>query len=160
MSAGTLLDPYEGARSMKGPWKIAGLLVGILKALLGLGARPTAGVIESGSKILQGLGLMCLGKRGIQGKLLRRVQAPGVPLHNTLGAEASGAAAAAAVNRLQLLTAWQAALPHIAPELEGDSVVDVFAARPSRTVLLTNRHLAYLIVKRHSLVSSVGALSL
>lgn len=43
----------------------------------------------------QGLGLMCLGKRGIQGKLLRRVMAPGTPLANQLGKGAEGSVAEA-----------------------------------------------------------------
>ncbi len=38
---------------------------------LGLGVRPAAGAVEATSKVLQGLGLLCLGKRGIQGKLVR-----------------------------------------------------------------------------------------
>lgn len=51
--AGPILDPYEGLRSMSGPMSILGGLAGFIKAVIGLGARPTAGFIESGSKVLQ-----------------------------------------------------------------------------------------------------------
>ncbi len=65
----------------------------------------------------------------------------------------NAAAAAAAVlspaQRAQLVGAWQAALPHIAPELAEDNVLDVIAARRTRIVLLTNRHISYLIAKQH-----------
>jgi hypothetical protein len=44
---------------------------------------------------LQGVGLACLGKRGIQGKLLRRVMAPGTPMANQLGKGAEGSMAEA-----------------------------------------------------------------
>lgn len=44
---------------------------------------------------LQGLGLACLGKRGIQGKLLRRVMAPGTPMANQLGKGVEGSMAEA-----------------------------------------------------------------
>lgn len=48
------------------------MLAGLAKAGIGLLVRPTAGVIEASSKTMQGLGLLCLGKKGIQGKLIRR----------------------------------------------------------------------------------------
>jgi hypothetical protein len=41
------------------------------------------------------VGLACLGKRGIQGKLLRRVMAPGTPMANQLGKGAEGSIAEA-----------------------------------------------------------------
>ncbi len=47
------------------------------------------------------------------------------------------------------------ALPLIAPSLAEDTVVDVVAARSTRVVLLTNRHLAYILARRH--VSSGAA---
>jgi hypothetical protein len=50
---GPLLDPYEGVRSMSGPMSVLGGLAGFIKAVIGLGARPTAGLFESGSKVLQ-----------------------------------------------------------------------------------------------------------
>lgn len=49
-----------------------GLPLGLVKATMGLGIRPAAGAVEAASKVLQGVGLLCLGKRGIQGKLVRR----------------------------------------------------------------------------------------
>ncbi len=56
------------------------MLVGLLKAGLGLGLRPAAGIVEGVAKVLVGFGLLCLGKRGIQGRLTRRVQAPGMAI--------------------------------------------------------------------------------
>ena len=66
LSTGAFLDPYEGARSMPGSMLLLGFSLGLFKGLVGLMARPSAGVIEGSSKLLQGLGLLCLGKRGIQ----------------------------------------------------------------------------------------------
>lgn len=51
--AGLLLDPYEGARSMSGWLAAVGAMLGVAKAILGLGMRPTAGVFETTSKVLQ-----------------------------------------------------------------------------------------------------------
>ena len=51
---------------------VVGVLVGLAKGGVGILVRPTAGFVEAGSKGLIGAGLLCLGKRGIQGKLIRR----------------------------------------------------------------------------------------
>eukprot|EP00798_Chlamydomonas_sp_ICE-L_P003801 gene3801-13870_t len=56
----------QGARRLQGAWAVAGFFLGLFKGSLGVVLRPAAGVIDSGSKLLQGLGLVCLGKRGIQ----------------------------------------------------------------------------------------------
>lgn len=48
----------------------------------------------------------------------------------------------------------QAALPAISSALADDEVLDVVAARTTRVVLLTNRHLAYLYVRRHTGLSA------
>lgn len=66
------------------PYAPLGVGVGAAKALLGLGLRPVSGTLEALSKSLQGAGLLCLGKRGIQGKLVRRVRAPGVAVADIL----------------------------------------------------------------------------
>lgn len=53
------------------------MLFGLLKALVGLAIRPMAGITESASKATQGCALVCLGRQGIQGRIMRRVYAPG-----------------------------------------------------------------------------------
>jgi hypothetical protein len=145
----------EGARSVPQYLMPIGAAIGLAKSLVGLALRPAAGSVEAASKLLQGLGLMCLGKRGIQGKLLRRVMAPGTPMQNTLRAHGQdGGAERAAAMRAQVVAAWQASLEHIAPALAEDAVVDVIAARRTRVVLLTTRHIAYLYARaQHTHVS-------
>ncbi|GFR40078.1 hypothetical protein Agub_g624, partial [Astrephomene gubernaculifera] len=125
-----------------------GLPVGLAKASLGVAMRPAAGTVEAFSKVLQGVGLLCLGKRGIQGKLARRVQAPGLAITDVV--QAARANAVQEAYQASLIAAWQNALPNISSSLAGDEVVDVVAARPTRVVLLTSRHLAYIVAKRHS----------
>lgn len=39
---------------------------GLAKGLLGVAVRPAVAVVESSSRALHGLGLMCLGRQGIQ----------------------------------------------------------------------------------------------
>jgi hypothetical protein len=63
---------FAGARWPNKALAVVGVIVGLAKAGIGILVRPTAGVVEAGSKGLIGAGLMCLGKRGIQGKLVRR----------------------------------------------------------------------------------------
>ena len=43
-----------------------GTVGGFFKALAGLMVRPSIGILEAGSKLLQGAGLAFMGKRGIQ----------------------------------------------------------------------------------------------
>lgn len=150
--AGPVLDPLEGIRTREGFLAVLCFTVGIFKSLLGLGLRPAAGIVEVNSKFLQGIGLLCLGKKGIQGKMLRRVCAPGTPMQNSIGGTGVDMAAAMEdrVKQEQIMAAWQGALGAIAPCMAQDTVLDVLAARPSRVVLLTDRHVAYLFVKHHS----------
>merc|ERR1711904_453612 len=54
------------------------LPLGILKGLAGCAIRPTAGFLECSSRVSQGLGLLCLGKEGIEGNIPHRVRAPEV----------------------------------------------------------------------------------
>lgn len=79
--------------------------MGLLKGGLGLAVRPTAGVVEGTSKTLQGVGLLCLGKRGIQGKLIRRMQAPGVAVTDVV--HAARVSAAQAAYQAAIIAAWQ-----------------------------------------------------
>lgn len=60
-----VLLTWLGARWPK-PYAPLGVGVGVAKAVLGLGLRPVSGTLEAVSKTLQGTGLLCLGKRGIQ----------------------------------------------------------------------------------------------
>jgi hypothetical protein len=71
--AGLAQDPLAGWRRSA----LLGVLFGLLKAALGLGLRPIAGMTEFASKATQGVALVCLGRQGIQGKIMRRVYAPG-----------------------------------------------------------------------------------
>lgn len=82
-----------------------GVTVGLLKATLGLAMRPAAGCIEATSKFMQGIGLLCLGKRGIQGKLVRRVQAPGVAITDVV--QAARQSVAHEAYQSALIAAWQ-----------------------------------------------------
>ena len=43
-----------------------GAVAGFLKAVTGLFLRPSIGILEAASKLLQGVGLACTGKKGIQ----------------------------------------------------------------------------------------------
>ncbi|MEW5296934.1 MAG: hypothetical protein WDW36_000180 [Sanguina aurantia] len=110
--AGLFMDPFAG---LKWPGSLAavGFGLGVSKALLGLVLRPAAGGIEGISKVLQGVGLLCLGTKGIQGKLMRRVRAPGSTIDDVLAAAAASKRQAA--YQASLVSAWQRSLPHIAP---------------------------------------------
>jgi hypothetical protein len=71
---GIVRDPLTG-------WQQAGLLgivVGLLKAIVGFPVRPMAGAVECLSKSTQGCALVCLGRSGIQGRITRRIYAPGI----------------------------------------------------------------------------------
>ncbi|EFJ52490.1 hypothetical protein VOLCADRAFT_102987 [Volvox carteri f. nagariensis] len=151
---GFVHDTAAGGR-WKGGLVVLGVPAGILKASLGLGVRPAAGAVEATSKLLQGIGLACLGKRGIQGKLVRRVQAPGLAITDVV--QAARASVAQAAIQAALIAAWQAALPAISSSLADDDVLDVVAARATRVVLLTNRHLAYLYARRVTATASTSS---
>ena len=80
--------------------------------------------------------------------------APGAPLQNALHADVAQQEKAL---HQQVVAAWQQSLYHVAPQLAEDTVVDVLAARTSRVVLLTDRHIAYLFAKHHLPSSSSPA---
>ncbi len=63
--AGLLLDPAAGFR-LPGAWGLLGLLAGLGKGVAGLCLRPLGGVLEAASQGLHGVGLLFLGKQGIQ----------------------------------------------------------------------------------------------
>lgn len=85
------------------------------------------------------------------------MRAPGSTIDDVLAAAAASKRQAA--YQASLVSAWQRSLPHIAPRLACDTVVDVLEARPSRAVLLTSAHVAYLCVKKsgQQVGSMVGA---
>jgi hypothetical protein len=71
---GVIRDPLVG-------WQQAGLfgvIVGLLKAIVSFPVRPLAGAAECLSKCTQGCALVCLGQKGIQGRIMRRIYAPGI----------------------------------------------------------------------------------
>lgn len=72
--AGVVSDPVAGWHSHH----LIGVLFGVLKAAVGLGLRPMAGITECLSKGMQGCALVCLGRQGIQGRITRRVYAPAI----------------------------------------------------------------------------------
>ncbi|KAL6785838.1 hypothetical protein ACKKBG_A00370 [Auxenochlorella protothecoides x Auxenochlorella symbiontica] len=139
--SGIILDPVAGWRA--GGW--AGLSLGLAKGLvLGLLGRPLVGVLEAGSQLSGAFARAALGREGILGKLQRRVRAPGAhgddpgdSLDERVGGEARVALRA-------LVDAWQRVLPQFFPVLARDRVLDVVNLRPSRVLLVTDRHLAYL----------------
>ena len=51
--------------------------IGLFKGVLGLIARPTAGMLEWVGKGTHGVGLICLGREAITGSAQRRMRAPG-----------------------------------------------------------------------------------
>ena len=51
--------------------------IGLFKGVLGLIARPTAGLLEWVGKGTHGVGLICLGREAITGSAQRRMRAPG-----------------------------------------------------------------------------------
>ena len=78
--------------------------------------------------------------------------APGAPLQNALHTDV--VQQQEKLLHRQVVAAWQQSLHHVAPQLAADTVVDVLAARTSRVVLLTDRHIAYLFAKQHVTSSS------
>jgi hypothetical protein len=184
--AGLLLDPAAGLQ-LPGALGAAGLTLGVLKGAGGLMVRPVMGALDAGSKCLRGLGLLCLGRRGIQGKLVRRVRPPGAlePSPAAAAAQASAGAADAAggaagaapraggVRDVQvpgspsaaptlhaaLVASWQARLPVLSPALTGDAVMEVLATRSCRLLLLTSRHVLYLKASLPTRGSAAGSCS-
>ena len=65
LPSGIVLDTYEGSRA-PGYMAAVGAVAGFLKAVTGLFLRPSIGILEAASKLLQGVGLACTGKKGIQ----------------------------------------------------------------------------------------------
>jgi hypothetical protein len=182
--AGLLLDPAAGLR-LPGALGVAGLAVGVLKGTGGLMVRPVMGALDAGSKVLRGAGLLCLGRRGIQGKLVRRVRPPGAlepspaAAAAAAAAEAGGDAQGSGVGAAQaagsvgvppspsrgptlhaaLVASWQARLPVLSPQLAGDAVMEVLATRSCRLLLLTSRHVLYLKASLPMRGSNAGSCS-
>lgn len=169
---GLLLDPAAGLR-LPGALGIAGLALGIMKGAGGLMVRPVVGTLDAGSKCLRGFGLLCLGRRGIQGKLVRRVRPPGA-LEPSPAAAAAGAGGdgrdggmggiPASPSRgptlhAALVSSWQSRLPVLSPQLAGDTVMEVLATRSCRLLVLTSRHVCYLRASLPTRGSKAGSCS-
>lgn len=164
--AGLLLDPAAGLR-LPGALGVAGLALGIMKGAGGLMVRPVVGTLDAGSKCLRGFGLLCLGRRGIQGKLVRRVRPPGALEPSpaaTAAAGGGGDGIPATPSRgptlhAALVSSWQARLPVLSPQLEGDTVMEVLATRSCRLLVLTSRHVCYLRASLPTRGSKAGSCS-
>lgn len=138
--------------------------------------RPVVGTLDAGSKCLRGFGLLCLGRRGIQGKLVRRVRPPGA-LEPSPAAVAAAAAAAGGERRegglggipaspskgptlhAALVATWQSRMPVLSPQLAGDTVMEVLATRSGRLLVLTSRHVCYLRASLPTRGSNAGSCS-
>jgi hypothetical protein len=127
-------------------------VLGVGKAALGLPVRPLIGGLEFASKAVAAAALASLGREGIVGKMQRRVRAPGA-FTDAAGGDAAALAAAAddggargeaAAHARALRAAWQRVLPEFFPSMAADVVTDVINVRPTRVVLVTDRHVAYL----------------
>ena len=97
------------------------------------------------SKVIAAMAMTSLGRKGIVGKMQRRVRAPGA-FADDIG-EASmedGPRSEVQAHARTLQNAWQRVLPEFFPEMAGDTVTDVINVRATRVVLITNRHVAYL----------------
>lgn len=152
---GLILDPMAGLR-LPGALGAAGAVLGLVKGAAGLMVRPGMGVLDAISKCLKGVGLLFLGRRGIQGKLIRRIRPPGAA-EGPAGLAGSGLPGrpggqlVAPGRRLDdasshdaLVASWQARLPAMSSELEGDQVVSLMATRSCRLLVLTRQHVLYL----------------
>jgi hypothetical protein len=143
------MDPLAGSRA-PGAAGAAAIAIGIAKGLAGVALRPAAAMVESTSRALHGLGLVCLGTAGISGRMARRARAPEALLAGAFdggsggSGSGGGAPSGAQVHKAALLEAWQGAVGHLVPAARGDAVVDVLAARPDRVLLLTDHHVACL----------------
>ncbi len=138
---GVLMDPVAGWHDMH----IFGFTLGFFKALLGLPVRPIIGGLEFSSKFFAAMALSSLGRDGIVGKIQRRVRAPGAYADDSGEAMMEdGPRSEAQAHSRTLQAAWQRVLPEFFPEMAGDTVTDVINVRPTRVVLVTDKHVAYL----------------
>ena len=138
---GCLMDPVAGWHDLH----IFGFTLGLFKAMLGLPVRPLIGGLEFSSKIFAAMALSSLGRDGIVGKIQRRVRAPGAYADDSGDAMMEdGPRNEAQAHTRTLQAAWQRVLPEFFPEMAGDTVTDVLNVRPTRVVLVTDKHVAYL----------------
>jgi len=115
------------------------LPLGVFKGLAGILVRPTAGFLECSSRLSQGLGLLCLGKEGIEGNIPHRVRAPEVLQEAQLKS-----IAADAENR-QNLDKWKETLVKLAPSFEKETLthyleLDQASSKRRNTLLFTKDH--------------------
>jgi hypothetical protein len=118
--------------------------------VLGLGLRPTLGLLEMTSKGTYGMGLVCLGREAISGSTVRRVRAPGALADDSNEAVEDARDPEVRARHRRLLASWQRALPSLAPGMAGGGggrVLDVLQARESRMVLITDAAVALLRIR-------------
>jgi hypothetical protein len=119
------------------------LPAGLVKGLLGVPIRPLAGLLEGASRVSQGIGLLCLGKEGIEGILPHRVRAPEVFQEQ---AQIKGIAES---DHEETLMKWKETLVKLAPELDKDALVHYLeldqASSKRRNTLLFTEHKIVLI---------------
>jgi hypothetical protein len=138
---GVLMDPVTGWHDLH----ILGFAFGVFKAMVGLPVRPIIGGLEFSSKLFAAVALSSLGRDGIVGKIQRRVRAPGAYADDSGEAMMEdGPRSEAQAHNRTLQAAWQRVLPEFFPEMSGDTVTDVINVRPTRVVLVTDKHVAYL----------------
>ena len=140
---GILYDPIAGWHSGNLP----GLVLGLAKGIVGLPVRPMIGIFEASSALTGAIAMTSLGREGIVGKTLQRVKAPGAFLEETIeGVDYAELEESPAV---ALQAAWNRVLPEFFPEMEGEEVKQVMNVRPTRVILITTNHVAYLKARHH-----------
>lgn len=138
---GVLMDPIAGWHDLR----VFGFALGFFKSMLGLPVRPLIGGLEFSSRLFAAFALSSLGRDGIVGKIQRRVRAPGAYADDSSEAMMEdGPRNEAQAHNRTLQAAWQRVLPEFFPEMSGDTVCDVINVRPTRVVLVTDKHVAYL----------------
>ena len=140
--SGILTDPVWACQ--KGG--VIMLPAGLLKGLAGVFIRPTAGFLECQSRISQGIGLLCLGKQGIEGILPHRVRAPEVR-QEVLQAQQKTLAES---EHEEILQKWKETLVKLVPSLESETLthyidLDLASSKKRNTLVFTKEHKIILI---------------
>ncbi|QDZ21895.1 vacuolar protein sorting-associated protein [Chloropicon primus] len=120
------------------------LPLGVMKGLLGVAVRPTAGFLEGASRLSQGLGLLCLGKEGIEGNIPHRVRAPEVMQATQLESITSNS------EEKKSLDKWTETLSKLTPLFDKDALIhylelDQASSKRRYTMLFTKGHKIILV---------------
>lgn len=140
---GFLYDPIAGWHSGNLP----GLVIGFVKGTVGVPVRPLVGIFEATSDFTGAIAMTSLGREGIVGKTLQRVRAPGAFLEETM--EGVEYLEGEESPQVALKAAWQRVLLDFFPEMVGEQVKEVMNVRPTRVILITSNHVAYLKARHH-----------